>query len=175
MKGLKKRAVLFFCVIVTALVFGNVSRVEAAHLNKYKKKLYVGESFQLKVIDKKGKVKFTSSNKKIATVNSKGLIRGKKRGSCTITAKVDGKKYKCKVTVTNMMDTNMTKARTLINLQRRDYGLPSLDYNKHLQAAAEKRAGELAKRYDHLRPNGKQFTSAISLKYNYCKYCYVII
>ena len=48
------------------------------------------------------KVQWTTSNKKIATVNSKGKVTAKKKGSCYITAKaLDGsnKTVKCKVTV----------------------------------------------------------------------------
>lgn len=41
----------------------------------------------------KGKVKFTSSNKKIATVSSKGVVKGKKKGKCKVTLKLtNGKK-----------------------------------------------------------------------------------
>lgn len=41
----------------------------------------------------KGKVTFTSSKKKIATVSSKGVVKGKKKGTCKITLKLsNGKK-----------------------------------------------------------------------------------
>jgi uncharacterized protein YjdB len=46
-----------------------------------------------------GKAKFTSSNKKIATVNSKGKITAKKKGTAYITVKTNGIKLKCKITV----------------------------------------------------------------------------
>ena len=42
-----------------------------------------------------------SSNKKVATVTSKGKITAKKAGTCTITGKVNGTTYKCKITVKN--------------------------------------------------------------------------
>ena len=45
------------------------------------------------------KVKYVSSNKKIATVNKKGFVTGKNPGICTITIKADSKKAKSKVTV----------------------------------------------------------------------------
>lgn len=46
------------------------------------------------------KVTFTSSNKKIATVNSKGIITARKKGTCKITVKTyNGKKAVVKVTV----------------------------------------------------------------------------
>lgn len=41
----------------------------------------------------KGKVKFSTSNKKIATVSAKGVVTGKKKGNCKITLKLNnGKK-----------------------------------------------------------------------------------
>ena len=50
---------------------------------------------------KKKTVVWSTSNKKIVTVNSKGKIKGIKKGSATITAKIKGTKIKatCKVTV----------------------------------------------------------------------------
>ncbi|MBQ6844006.1 MAG: type I pullulanase [Agathobacter sp.] len=48
------------------------------------------------------KITWSSSNKKVATVTSKGVVTGKKAGTATITAKTsNGKKITCKVTVKN--------------------------------------------------------------------------
>lgn len=45
-------------------------------------------------------VKYKSSNKKIVTINNKGVIKGKKEGKATVTAYLpNGKKATCKVTV----------------------------------------------------------------------------
>ena len=44
-------------------------------------------------------VKWTSSNKKIATVTSKGVVKGLKKGTATITAKAGKKVVKFKVRV----------------------------------------------------------------------------
>ena len=61
--------------------------------------LYVGKKATIKVTKTKvtGKVTFKSSNKKVATVNSKGVITGKKAGKAVITVKVG--KYTKKLTV----------------------------------------------------------------------------
>jgi uncharacterized protein YjdB len=73
-------------------------------LNKKAKTLKKGSSFTVKAKFGSGQyssvIKFTSSNKKIATVNSKGVVKAKKKGKVTITAKTyNGKSAKCKVTV----------------------------------------------------------------------------
>lgn len=70
-------------------------------LNKAKVTVYVGKTTTLKVSGTSKTVKWSSSNKKIATVNSTGKVTAKKKGTATITAKVSGKTYKCKVTVKN--------------------------------------------------------------------------
>ena len=58
------------------------------------------------------KITWSSSNKKVATVNSKGKVTAKKAGTATITAKTsNGKKITCKVTVKNPKVTlSKTKA-----------------------------------------------------------------
>lgn len=62
-------------------------------------KVYVGESFKNTLKYFHGKVTWSSSNKKIATVTKAGKITGKKTGKCVITAKAGKKKYKCSVEV----------------------------------------------------------------------------
>ena len=57
-------------------------------------------TYKLKVYGVKGKIKWSTSNKKIATVNSSGTVTAKKPGTATIKAKVGGKTYTCKVKVT---------------------------------------------------------------------------
>ena len=170
---------LFWAGLLSALVLVFVLLIpqstQAAHLNKYSKKLMVGESFKLRVVGTSTKVKFKSSNKKVATVTAKGVIRAKKKGKAVITATVGDTKYKCKVTVQTIHSKYRAKVRTLINTQRRSYGLQSLDYNKYLAAAAQTRAKELDQKYSHTRPNNKSWTSAISLKYNYGDYYYELI
>ena len=78
-----------------------VAEAEAAtvKLNKKKATVAVGNTVKLKMNGTSKKVKWSSNNKKVATVTSKGVVKGKKPGTATIKAKVAGKTYKCKVTV----------------------------------------------------------------------------
>lgn len=58
-----------------------------------------GKSFKNYLINASGKIKWSSTNKKIATVSKKGRVKAKKIGTCYIIAKYKGKKYKCRVKV----------------------------------------------------------------------------
>ena len=61
------------------------------------------------------KTTWSTSNKKIATVSSSGVVTAVKGGSCIITAKCDGKKYKCKVRVRgtiNKTEISIKKGKT---------------------------------------------------------------
>lgn len=74
-------------------------KVETPKLNKSSISISEDTYYQLKVSGNTQKVKWSSSNKSIVTVNGKGYIYGKKTGTVSITAKISSKKYKCKVTV----------------------------------------------------------------------------
>ena len=54
---------------------------------------------QLKVSDGLGAIKWSSSNRRIAVVNSKGKVTGKKNGTCYIYARRNSYKMTCKVRV----------------------------------------------------------------------------
>ena len=79
----------------------NANAKTKTKLNKKKVTVYVGKNVKLKVKNKpaKKKVKWKSTNKKVATVTKKGKVKAKKAGKTTIIAKIGKKKYKCKVTV----------------------------------------------------------------------------
>lgn len=98
MKNLKKILILMSFILVFS-TFSSITSVQAASISKTKVTLLNGQSVSLKVNGKKGKVKWSSSKKSVATVNSKGLVKAKKKGTAKITAKIGKKKYTCKVTV----------------------------------------------------------------------------
>lgn len=68
-------------------------------LNKTKLSLRVGNCSRLKISGTTSQVTWYVVNESIATVNRKGNVTGKKSGTTTVVARVNGKKYKCKVTV----------------------------------------------------------------------------
>lgn len=71
----------------------------APSLNKKSLTLYRGGTFRLAVQYPTSKVKWSSSNKSVATVNSTGTVVAKKNGKATITAAMRGKKLRCSVVV----------------------------------------------------------------------------
>jgi len=99
-------AILTVAMMTTAMHSLNqtsfITEVEAAvKMNKTKATIVKGKTLTLKVLGTKKKVTWSSSNKNVATVSSKGKVTAKRKGTCTITAKVAGKKYTCKITVKN--------------------------------------------------------------------------
>jgi len=92
-------------VISAATKTSNI-KISAKTLN-----LVVGKSKVLKVTGTKKKVTWTTSNSKIATVSNDGKVTANKIGKVTITAKVNQKRYTCKVNVvyTNKFQTSTYK------------------------------------------------------------------
>lgn len=96
---MKKLLTALFTMVAAIMLITSVP-VEAAQpkLNKTKMTIYEGQKKTLKV-NKKAKVKWSSSNKKVATVNQKGQVFAKKKGTTIIKAKIGKRVIKCKVTV----------------------------------------------------------------------------
>lgn len=116
--GRIKSHVVSFLLLLLSIVIVPIN-VEAASvkLNKTKETLYVGQTTTLKVKGTKNKVKWSSSNKKVATVNSKGKVTAKKKGTAKITAKIGNKKLTCKITVKktclNKSEVSLEKGSTI--------------------------------------------------------------
>ena len=84
---------------------GSYISVKSLSLSKDKLSLKAGSSSQLSISVKPSKAEsslsWKSSNKEIASVDSKGKVKGVSAGTCTITVSApDGKKDTCYVTVT---------------------------------------------------------------------------
>ena len=142
-------------------------------LNKAKLSINIGESATLKATispsnatDKT--VKWSSSDKKVAAVSSKGVVKGIKAGKVTITAKTsNGKTAKCAVTVkaintptpaptpqSEIMTSMADEVVTLVNSERTKAGEKALIVDPDLTAAAIIRVKELVTLFSHTRPDG---------------------
>lgn len=100
---MKKRIAL---LVAALIVFGMIyipevdAGVQTLNLTTQSKTIAVGQSFQCKLNGlKASKVKWSSSNKKVATVNKKGVVKGISSGKATIAGKYKGIKFNIKVSV----------------------------------------------------------------------------
>ena len=91
---------LALATAVTSMPVVQADAKPKVKLSKTKVTLTVGKKYKLKLknVKKNAKIKWSTSNKKVATV-SKGTIKAKKAGKAVISAKYGKKKYTCKVTV----------------------------------------------------------------------------
>ena len=117
---------LLVIAMAVTLAFGGWSgEAKAAakpKLSKTSVAMYVGQSTKLKVKNTSAKVKWSSSNKKIVKVSSKGTVKAVKLGKCTITAKVKGKKLKCKVAVVTKENYRARKLYELVREKGKNQG-----------------------------------------------------
>lgn len=129
--------------------------VTSIKLNATKKTIYNGKSFTLKAkVNPKNAankaVTYKSSNKKIATVTSKGVVKGIKPGKATITVTAkDGSKKsaKCIVTVKAQKATKLKiSAKKTTTLKKKGASVkikatlyPSNTYNKLIKVSSSKK------------------------------------
>lgn len=106
MKKIKRRNLLFtlIAVVIVLTVFDpcNVQAAGKTKLNVTKKTIYVGESYTVKILNNTKKVKWSATNKNIKIIsknNKQAKIKGVKKGTSYLKAKVKGKTYKCKVAI----------------------------------------------------------------------------
>lgn len=129
--------------------------VTSIKLNASTKAIYNGKSFTLKAtVNPKNAayktVSFSSNNTRIATVNAKGVVVGKKPGTAYITVKAkDGsnKSARCKVIVKQQKATKLTiSAKKTTTLKKKGASVkikatlsPSNTYNKQIKVTSSKK------------------------------------
>lgn len=96
-----KKKIIIFALALSMLTSSSVpAAAKTPVLNKKKLKMQIGESYRLKVKNKgKKTIKWSSTKKKIASVNKKGVVTAKKKGNAKIRAKIGRKTLFCKVTI----------------------------------------------------------------------------
>lgn len=132
MKTMRKILCFVVAIAMTAIMMPNtVEAVTKAKLNKKKVTLTITNSkknpkttLKVKGVSKKvaKKAKWSTSNKKVATVK-KGKVTAKKAGKATITCKVKGKKYTCRVMVKDKRTKNKGTLNVTITQKASETGL----------------------------------------------------
>lgn len=100
-KTLKKMRAIALASTLLVSGFPNTQLTQAATTFSMTNQVTIGkgETFQLNLKGTSSKPTFRSSNKKVVSVTKSGKIKGNKIGKATITAKLNKKTKKCKVTV----------------------------------------------------------------------------
>ena len=76
--------VLLLAMVIAAILPVTASAASTVRLNRKKVTLTVGKTARLKVTGTRRTVKWSSSDKKVATVSKKGKLTGKKKGSAVL-------------------------------------------------------------------------------------------
>ena len=88
---------LLLAVCVSCIRVTDTYAASAIRLNKDYVDETIGKKVRLKVLGTKKKVIWSSDNTRVATVNAKGVVTGKRKGEAYIIAKVGNKKLYCDV------------------------------------------------------------------------------
>lgn len=92
-------------------------------------------------------------------------VNGKNYYSNWSPAKTVKTKPKQVTTTKPNIDSRAKEVYNLVNKERANNGINKLTYRNDLQNAANTRAKELAKKFDHKRPNGKDFYTVLNVSY----------
>ena len=107
---------VIFALLLVVLCSSMTTQAATQTLSK---KLIQGQSWTAKV--KWKKVKWKSSNKRIATVTNKGKITAKRNGTVTVTAKSGKNTYKYKIKVYAILSKKQAQKAVLNYCKKRNY------------------------------------------------------
>ena len=97
----KRMITVLLMVLISVMMVFPASAATKEKLNYSQKTITVGQTFNLKVNGTSSNVKWSSSNKSVASVSSKGVVTARRAGTAKIIATVKSKTFTCKVTVMN--------------------------------------------------------------------------
>ena len=123
MKNLKRCLSLILTFIIVIGFFAPIqSNAAKIKINKKSITVYTGKTktLKLKGVSKKQskKIKWSSSDTDIVSVNKNGKIKGIDAGKAYVYAKYKGKKYKCKVTVKYNSNSDIYAEKTNITIEK---------------------------------------------------------
>lgn len=125
---------LTFCIILMSIIFTtNVQAASKVKLNKESVTIAKSKSITLKLKGTKKKVKWSTNNKKVATVTQKGKVTGKKVGTAKIVARIGKKKYVCKIQVVksvNNIPVVLNKDNCQYYVRDGEVTITNYDYDK---------------------------------------------
>lgn len=143
-------------------------KVEKPKLSNTRLSVYTKTSKQLKLKGTSRKVTWSSSAPSVVSVNKKGKITARRTGKATITAKVNGVKYKCKVTVKARSKKSSGQFSGKSSGQASSSGvngyvwIPATGSKYHSSASCSGMHS----------PRQVSISQAISMGYSACKKCY---
>ena len=120
-KKIKKSILVILCagILVSCISVSASSATKKIRFGSRKKTIYVGKKLTLKAIvpkkykKKTSKIKWSSSNKKVAVVNKKGRVTAKKAGKAYIKAVFMGTTAKCRIIVKKKNKPQATASQKL--------------------------------------------------------------
>ena len=104
--------IVMIAILITTLSPNYTFAAKKVKLNKTNVTLNVGQTKTLKLQNNKEQIKWSSNKKEVAIVTQKGKVTAKNEGIAIITDKVGKRKYKCKITVIEKMNTTTVKGVT---------------------------------------------------------------
>lgn len=120
MSKVKKKLLMIFMMFVAIILLqcivtkeNSVQAASKVKISTSSKTLYVGYGVKLNITGTNKKVKWSSSNSKIAKVTQAGYVTAKKAGTVTIKGKVSNKTYKCKIRVKNTAYLTLYDTRSM--------------------------------------------------------------
>lgn len=107
----RRKKWMFLGVMISLMLMLSVTASAKISISKKSISLLVGKTYTLKMKGTKEKVKWSSANKSVASVSSKGKVTAVYGGKTTsIRAKVGKKTYTCKVKVKSYTTAQVQKA-----------------------------------------------------------------
>ena len=143
-------------------------KVEKPKLSNTRLSVYTKTSKQLKLKGTSRKVTWSSSAPSVVSVNKKGKITARRTGKATITAKVNGVKYKCKVTVKARSKKSSGQSSGKSSGQPSSSGVNGYVW---IPATGSKYHSSASCSGIH-SPRQVSISQAISMGYSACKKCY---
>ena len=143
-------------------------KVEKPNLSNTRLSVYTKTSKQLKLKGTSRKVTWSSSAPSVVSVNKKGKITARRTGKATITAKVNGVKYKFKVTVKARSKKSSGQSSGKSSGQASSSGVNGYVW---IPATGSKYHSSASCSGIH-SPRQVSISQAISMGYSACKKCY---